>query len=151
MKIIFKIAAFLIFFSVSLNSYAAENELYGRWIQTVTEQGIMATNTYDFTPDGVVKINSIVQSASPKVEVVSDASANYTYKNKTITFKCKAEDINITKMEIEGLDPAFVGMAIEQQKQQMAAQQYELKDVKINGNILTAKEDKIEITLIKVE
>lgn len=151
MKKFSKAAMCLLAMVMTITAYAAESDLYGRWIQTETEGGVVAIVSYEFNADGTMNQMMVLQSSSPKMEITGDATCNYTYKGNTITFKFKPNDINITKCEIEGVDPSMVQMVIQQQKQQMSAQEQRLTDVKINGSVLTAKMGKEEITLNKVQ
>lgn len=141
MKNFKKLALSLVALVVAVSAYAAEpSELYGKWVQNVSEGTVTAVTIYDFKSDGTMTQDlSIVNASNPKMEITGTAKSNYTFNKNTITFKFKPSDIDITKCEIEGIDPGLIQMVIEQQKAEMSKQEDKISDVKINGNVLTGK------------
>ena len=153
MKQIKRFSMCLVALMISVATYAADNNdaLVGKWVQTLTESGITVVTSYEFMPDGeMVQVLNMV-GTSPKVEIAGTARCKYEYKKNTIKFKFQPKDIDIEKFEIEGLPDGMAMMAIEQQKAEMAKMEQKLTDVKIEGNLLTAKLGNETITLIKVE
>lgn len=128
-----------------------DSELVGKWIQTITQDGVNVISLYDFQEDGTMRQEMTITGQSPKIEIVGSGTCEYTYSGNTITFKFKADDIEFSTFFIEGLDPAWVSMAIEQQKSQLAGQQMKLTKVKIEGNTLTAKMDKETVTFTRIQ
>ena len=50
-----KAALCLVAMLMTLTAYAAESDLYGRWVQSENEGGMVAIISYEFTPDGKVQ------------------------------------------------------------------------------------------------
>lgn len=154
MKNFVKVCACMLAMIFSLTTYAVDiKDLYGKWIQTNTEDGVMMTSLYIFMPDGEMEQEiNLVKNDSPKIKMECSGKAEYTLQNNTITFKVDPKNIEFKTFEIEGVDSSMMGMVIEQQKAQLSNQTQKLTDVNINGNVLTGMfMDSIEVTWIKVE
>lgn len=150
MKNFKKMAMCLIAMMMTFAAYASDQDLYGRWVQNDTENGVVSITSYEFLPDGALNMMVVVQCPEPKVEMIAEIACAYTFKDKTITIKCETKDIDITKFEVEGLNPAMLQMAIEQQKQQIANQTIKLTNVRIDGDTMSVKFEGDNITLQKV-
>ena len=126
-----------IMFSFVVNAQS-NDALYGKWYQMENEQGVSVMVIYDFQPDGTIVQEMSMNATQPKIEMQASATAQYTYNGDTIAFRFDPKDIEVQKMSIEGVDDSMLSYVIEQQKQEMAAQNQEFKNVKIEGNSLTA-------------
>lgn len=151
MKKIMKFAVCLAAMLLTFSAYASEKDLYGRWVLSQVENGIIAMTSFDFHEDGGVNMKLLVQSSSPKMELEADASGTYTYKGSTATCKFNKDDIEISKLEIDGLSGSLREMAIQQQKSEMAKSDIKITDISINGNVMTATIEGETVTLNKIQ
>ena len=138
-------------FFLSFNLKADEKDIYGKWVQSEIQNGVIAMTSFEFVPDGTLAMKVLVQASSPKIDIDADANGTYTYEKKTITIKLKKEDIQVSKLEMEGLPDSMVAMAIEQQKTEMSKNDIKITDVSISGNIMTGKMQGQDITLNKIQ
>lgn len=132
-------------------SNQSNNSLVGTWYQEESESGVKATSIYEFGSDGRVYQNLSLTCASPRLVIEADGYCKYTYSGNTIKFKFKNSDINIKRAEIEGVPQYMIDAQIDQVKSNMANQEQVIKDVKINGNTLTAKVNGVKVTWTRVK
>lgn len=151
MKNLVKIAFCLmaVLFAFNAEAKIEKSELLGTWTQTVNEGGVMVITTYDFMEDDNVKQMLIMNSASPKMNIIADGTAQYKLDDDSIIFKFSGKDFNFTAFEIEGLPEEMKGMAQQQMMQQLVNVEQKITDVKIDGNTLTAKFNNETITLTR--
>lgn len=149
MKKVVKLAMCMValFMALNANAKVEKSEILGIWNQTVEEQGITVTSTYDFKADGTMTQIMIMTGTSPKMNVIADGTVKYTLSDDTITFKFSASDINFTVFEIEGLPNEYVEVAKQQMLTGMTNIEQKLTDIQIDGNTLTAKFNGETITL----
>ena len=149
MKNVVKIAFCLLaaFFALNANAKVEKSEILGTWTQTATEQGITVICTYDFKADNTVTQFFMMNSSSPKMNVIADGTCEYKLSDDTISFKFSASDFNFTAFEIEGIPQEYVSVAKQQMMSQLVNVEQKLTDVKINGNTMTAKFNGETITL----
>lgn len=146
----------LLFFSVAMaiamNAGDLKEEIVGKWLMNINQDGNMVLSVYDFQNDGTMIQETSITGKSPKMDIMAIAKCTYICDDEanSITFKISANDIEISKFFVEGLDPAYAQMAIEYQKNQMANQEMKVTDVKIEGKVLTGKLGKEEITLTRM-
>lgn len=149
MKNFVKFTLFLMALVVTFNAQAQidKSDLLGIWTQTENQQGVNVTSTYDFKDDGTVTQILVMNSLSPRMNVIADGTVKYTLSDDTLTFKFTSSDFNFSMFEIEGLPAEYVDMAKKQMIDQMANTEQKLTDLKIEGNTLTAKFQGHTITL----
>lgn len=149
MKKLFKFSLLLmaILFALNANAKIEKSDILGTWTQSVNEEGISVTTTYDFKEDNTVTQIFIMNGASPKMNVIADGTAQYTLNDDSITFKFSGSDFNFTVFEIEGIPQEYVGLAQEQMRSSLVNVEQTLSDIKINGNTLTAKFNGETVTL----
>lgn len=137
----------VLFVAFSAKAKVEKSEILGVWTQTQNEQGINVSSTYDFKADDTVTQILVMNSTSPKMNIIADGTVSYKLSDDTITFKFSATDFNFTVFEIEGLPQEYVEMAKQQTLSQMTNMEQKLTDVKVEGNTLTAKFNGQPITL----
>ena len=140
MNKVLKLALSMAVLLVTFNAHAKleKSEIMGVWTQTQNEQGVNVSSTYDFKADGTVTQILVMNSTSPKMNIIADGTVKYQLADDTITFKFSASDFNFTVFEIEGLPQEYVEIAKQQTLAQMTNMEQKLTDVKIDGNTLTA-------------
>ena len=146
-KIAFCLVA--VFFAFNGNAKVEKSDLLGTWTQTETEQGVTVISTYDFKDDNTVTQFFMMNSSNPKMNVIAEGTAQYTFNGETLTFKFSASDFNFTTFEIEGLPQEYVGVAKQQMMSQMVNVEQKITDININGKTLTGKFDGQTVTLQK--
>lgn len=151
MKNVVRIAICLValFTAVNVSAKVEKSQLLGIWTQTETENGINIVSTYDFKDDGTVTQIFMMNSASPKMNVIADGTVNYKLSDDTLTFKFSASDFNFTLFEIEGLPDEYVDVAKQQMMAQMSNMEQKLTDIKIDGDTLTGKFNGQAVTLTR--
>lgn len=151
MKKLLKVTFLLMAFTMAFTSFAADNDIYGKWRTVANEQGVSAVSTYDFNPSGIVTQIFEINCPTPKIEIAGSGACKFTYKDNTITFKFNASDLNFSKFYIEGVDKSLINAAIEQQRKEMTNQTFRMTDVKVTGDTMTAISDGQKITLTRVK
>lgn len=126
-------------FYMSAGAKVEKSELLGVWTQMETENGVTMMSTYDFKEDNTVTQLLMINGSAPKMNVMADAKAEYNLEDDCLTFKVNPADVNFTAFEIEGLPQEYVGMAQQQMLAELTNVVQKLTDLKIEGNILTAK------------
>lgn len=142
----FTMCLLAVFFAFSAKA-VDKSELLGSWTQTVNEGGVMVISTYDFKDNDKVTQFLIMNSTSPKINIVADGTCDYSLKDDAITFKFSGKDFNFSTFEFEGLPQEAVGMAQQQMINEMVNVEQKLTDIKINGDTMTAKFNGEEVTL----
>ena len=136
---------------VTLSSCSkADNELIGKWEQTIEESGVKVVSTYEFKNGGKLTQTFVMESQYPEINIVGEGDCEYTYENGEITFKFSASDFNFSKFEMAGYSDEMVEMMMEQVKSTMVDVEQKFTDVKINGDELTAKFDGTEVSLVRI-
>lgn len=126
-----------------------KSELVGTWTMTMNEQGVTMISTYDFQEDGTMKQLTIVNSTSPKVNIMGEGVAEYQIDGDAISFKILPESVNFTTFEIEGLPDEMKGMFQQKMIGEMVKGDQKLTNVKIDGNTMTATEQGKTVTFKK--
>lgn len=145
------LVVFALMATLTMNAESLSEEIVGKWVQTMNKDGMMVIAVYDFDKDGIMTQETSIMGMSPKIDIMAKATCSYSCPDdNTVLIKVSAKDVEFSKFEVEGLDPAYGQMAMEYQKNQMAAQEMSLKDVKIkDGKTLTCKIGKEEFTLTR--
>lgn len=130
-------------------SNKADNELIGKWEQTVEQMGVKAELTYDFKNNGKMTQTLVMKNDYPKINIVADGTCSYTYSDDIIKFKFSSSDFNFDVYEIEGMSEEEVAAGMEAMKSGMVMEQ-EFTDVKIEGDKMTAKFNGQKITLKRI-
>ena len=133
-------------FAFNANAKVEKSEILGSWIQSVSQNGVTLISTYDFHADNTVTQWVFLSCASPKIDIVGDATCAYVFDNDAITFKFSGSDFNFTKLEVEGMTPE----QLEAYKRELSKQfnmESKMTNIKVKGNTMTAKSDGQKIEL----
>lgn len=146
----------LIYFTLSLCalvavmtscSSKADNELIGKWKQTIENGGAKVVSIYDFKDGGKLTQTFELKNDNPAIDIEAEGDCEYTFEGNVITFKFSATDFNFSKFEYEGLTDDMIEIAMDQMKSQMVNVEQEFTNVKINGDKLTAEFNGQEVEL----
>ena len=130
-------------------SGSTSSELIGEWEQTVEMNGVVSRAYYDFKSNGKLEQKLVIESLIMNVE--AEGECDYSYKGDEIRFKFSMDNFGFNKFEMEGVDESIIDASMEQMKRQYTGLEQELKNVKIEGDKLTATFNGMPITLTKVK
>lgn len=134
------------------NNNSIDKSILGKWEQTVEENGSKVVSVYEFDESGKLSQTVSIKRDSPAMNIYCGGTVDYTYENNIITFKFDMSNFEIKEFQIEGLDEEELVAAMEQYKENIAGTKMEqqLRDVKINGDEMTAIFNGMKITLKRI-
>lgn len=131
-------------------SSKADNELIGKWEQTIEQGSVKVVTTYDFQNGGKLTQTFVMKSDYPAIDIVGEGDCDYTYEDGVITFKFSAKDFNFSKFEMEGYSEDMIDTMMEQVKSTMVDVEQKFTDVKVEGDELTAMFQGMEVSLTRM-